>query len=117
MDTWPGNRTEVLKFMYSVPLPDSSPPPPPLSPSPVVTYNQATISMWSVSPMPRAPTWPLLAGAGDDPLDQAALHQRFSGESGSLPLGVLGLPVLVWIFPVSVGNADAVHHLVSGLSE
>lgn len=56
-------------------------------------------------------TWSLLLGAGDDPLDEAALHQRFTREPRFLPLGALRLPARVWVFTVGVGQ----HATVRGL--
>ena len=62
-----------------------------------------------------ASTWALLSRAGDDPLDETALHQRFTREPRLLPLGALGLPARVGIFSIGFGHHTAVKHLLVGL--
>lgn len=57
-------------------------------------------------------TWPLLRGAGNDPLHQAAFHQRFAREPRSLPLGTLRLFTLIWILSFGVRHHAAIHHLL-----
>lgn len=57
-------------------------------------------------------TWSLLLGAGDDPLDEAALHQGFTRESRLLPLRALRLPTRVWVFAVGVGQHATIHGLL-----
>lgn len=57
-------------------------------------------------------TWSLLFGAGYDPLDEAALHQGFTGETRLLPLRTLRLPARVWVFAVGVGQYATVHGLL-----
>lgn len=59
-----------------------------------------------------AGTWPLLLGAGDNPLDEAALHQRFPCDSRFLPLGALRLSRRVRIFTISIRQETAIHSLL-----
>ena len=64
-----------------------------------------------------ASTWALLCRAGDDPLDETALHQRFTSEPRLLPLGALCLSARVGILSVGVGHQAAVKHLLVVLRE
>lgn len=56
-------------------------------------------------------TWPLLCGAGDNPLDETTLHQRFTREPWFLPLGAVCLSTLVWVFPVGIRQQATIHCL------
>lgn len=62
-------------------------------------------------------TWPLLRGAGNYPLDETTLHQRFTREPRSLPLGAVGLPARVGIRPVGIGQHAAIRGLSIRLRE
>lgn len=57
-------------------------------------------------------TWALLRGAGNDPLHQAAFHQRFAREPRSLPLGTVRLFTLIRIFSFGVRHHAAIHRLL-----
>lgn len=59
-----------------------------------------------------APTWPLLGGAGNDPLHKTAFHQGLAREPGPLPFGAFRLVGAIWIFSFGVGHHAAIHRLL-----
>lgn len=64
---------------------------------------------WSVSPPPL--TFFLLLCAGDDPFDQAALHQSFPREPRLLPLPRILHPARCRLHAVGISQQAAIDHL------